>query len=83
MTSDEGETYKFVIPVKPEGNVEDWMGRIDAEMKRTLHFLTKEAIFLYARMDRMEWIKKQIGMIAIIGTQIWWTFAVEDVFKLV
>jgi dynein heavy chain len=36
MTSDEGEEYKFVIPIKPEGNVEDWMGRVDDEMKRTL-----------------------------------------------
>jgi dynein heavy chain len=31
----------------------------------------------------MEWIKKQIGMIALTGTQIWWTFSVEDVFRRV
>ena len=48
MNSDEGEQYKFVIPIKPEGNIEDWMGRIEAEMKRTLHYMTKEAIFWYA-----------------------------------
>jgi dynein heavy chain, axonemal len=45
MVSDEGEEYKFVMPVRPEGNVEDWMGRVDAEMKRTLQYYTKEAIF--------------------------------------
>jgi hypothetical protein len=61
MTSDEGETYKFVMPIKPEGNVEDWMGRVDEEMKRTLHFYCKEAIFFYARTNRMDWIKKQLG----------------------
>jgi dynein heavy chain len=83
MVSDEGEEYKFVMPVRPEGNVEDWMGRVDAEMKRTLQYLTKEAIFNYAREDRIEWIRKQIGMVSIIGTQIWWTFSVEDVFKRV
>jgi len=48
MNSDEDESYKFVIPVKPEGNIEDWMGRVEAEMKRTLHYITKEAIFWYA-----------------------------------
>jgi dynein heavy chain len=83
MVSDEGEEYKFVMPVRPEGNVEDWMGRVDAEMKRTLHYYTKEAIFNYAREDRIDWIRKQLGMVSIIGTQIWWTFAVEDVFKRV
>ena len=31
----------------------------------------------------MEWIKNQIGMIALVGTQIWWTFQVEDVFRRV
>jgi dynein heavy chain len=83
MCSDEGETYKFVMPVKPEGNVEDWMGRIDDEMKRSLKFYTKESIFFYARTNRMDWIKKQLGMVAIIGTQVWWTFAVEDVFEAI
>lgn len=32
-------------------------------------------------MTRLDWIQKQIGMIALVGTQIWWTFAVEDVFR--
>jgi dynein heavy chain len=81
MNSDEGEQYKFVIPIKPEGNIEDWMGKIDSEMKRTLKYMTKESIFWYAQDIRMDWIKKQIGMVAIIGTQIWWTYAIEDVFR--
>ena len=34
-------------------------------------------------MDRTEWIKKQVGMIALVGTQVWWTFSVEDVFERV
>jgi len=83
MNSDEGETYGFVMPVKPEGNVEEWMGRVDDEMKRTLHYMIKESVFFYARENRIEWIRKQLGMIAIIGTQIWWTYSVEDVFKRV
>ena len=68
MMSEETEQYKFVIPIKPEGNIEDWLGRVEAEMKRTLHYLTKEAIFWYAQSNRLDWIKKQLGMIAIVGT---------------
>jgi len=81
MTSDEGECYQFETPVKPEGNIEDWMTRVDLEMKKTLHVLAKKATFFYAKMDRVEWIKQQLGMVALVGTQIWWTFQVEDVFR--
>jgi dynein heavy chain len=83
MISDEGEKYDFETPQKPEGAVEDWMNKIDAEMKKTLHTIVKKAVFHYAKEERMEWIKKQIGMIALTGTQIWWTFSVEDVFRRV
>jgi len=36
MVSDEGEEYMFETPVKPDGNVEDWMNKVDEEMKATL-----------------------------------------------
>jgi dynein heavy chain, axonemal len=83
MVSDEGEEYEFVTPVKPEGNVEDWMNKTDDEMKASLLTITKIAVFNYAKSDRVEWIGQQIGMVALVGTQIWWTFAVEDVFRRV
>lgn len=74
MVSDEGEEYEFENPVKPEGNVEDWMTRVDEEMKNSLLIITKRAVFHYAKTERIEWIKQQIGMVALVGTQIWWTF---------
>lgn len=80
MTSDEGEEWEFEVPVKPEGSVEDWMNKVDDEMKSSLTLMAKKATFNYAKTDRIEWICDQIGMIALLGTQIWWTFAVEDVF---
>lgn len=67
--------------MKPEGKVEEWMCRIDDEMKRTLTTLAKKAVYQYAKEDRIEWIRSQLGMIAVVGTQIWWTFAIEDVFR--
>jgi dynein heavy chain len=83
MYSDEGEHYDFETPVKPEGNIEDWMNKIDDEMKDSLHTITKRAVYNYAKEERLEWIEKQIGMVAVVGTQIWWTFAIEDVFQRV
>lgn len=66
MTSDEGETYQFENPVKPEGNIEDWMTRVDEEMKKTLHVFCKKAVFFYAKMDRVDWLLKQLGMVALV-----------------
>jgi dynein heavy chain len=83
MTSDEGEKYEFETPVKPEGKIEDWMNKVDDEMKATLTLFAKKGVFNYAKTDRIEWINQQVGMIGLLGTQIWWTFAVEDVFAQV
>jgi dynein heavy chain len=80
MMSDEGEEYDFETPVKPDGNVEDWMNKVDDEMKDSLQTITKKAVYYYAKNERTDWIKGEIGMVAVVGTQIWWTFSVEDVF---
>lgn len=58
MISDESEKYDFETPTKPEGAVEDWMNKVDVEMKKTLQVITKKAVFYYAKEDRLEWIKK-------------------------
>jgi len=68
MTSDEDEKYQFETPLKPEGKPEDWLVKLDAEMKKTLQVFVKRAVFNYAKSDRIEWIKKEIGMVAIVGT---------------
>jgi len=81
MVSEEDEQYEFEAVVKPENNIEEWMLKVEDEMKRTLHIHAKKAVFQFAKEDRVEWIGKQLGMIALVGSQIWWTFAIEDVFK--
>lgn len=85
MVSEEGESFNFETLQKPEGNVEDWMNRIDDEMKKTLHIITKIATYNYAKEERIKWIQNpsSLGMVALVGTQIWWTFSVLDVFSRV
>ena len=83
MTSDEGESFEFEVPQKPEGAVEDWMTRVEDEMKNTLHVTAKKAIMFYAKEKRTKWITEHLGMITVVGTQVWWTFSVEDVFSRV
>ena len=83
MIADDGESYEFLNPVKPEGAVEVWMNKIDDAMRETLKRYTKEGVYYYAESDRIQWILDNLGMVSIAGTQIWWTWAVEDVFRRV
>ena len=49
-------------------------------MRSTLRKITKEGVYMFAKMEREDWIEKYLGMVTIVGTQIWWTWRVEDVF---
>lgn len=40
-------------------------------------------MFYYAKKERTVWVIENLGMTAIVGTQIWWTWRVEDVFRKV
>jgi dynein heavy chain len=81
MVSSEGEVFNFFKPALIEGRVEEWMTFVENEMKRSNRSLTKEAIFHYASMDRLAWLQQYLGMVGLAGSQVWWTWEVEDVFK--
>jgi dynein heavy chain len=83
MISEEGESFNFFEPYKPDGPVEVWMSNVDKIMISTLRKLTKEGVFNYAKMEREDWLRKYICMICLVGKQIWWTWRVEDVFRKV
>ncbi len=51
MVSSESESFNFKNPVSTEGAVEKWMTAVEAEMRKTLHGITKEAIFHYPKVE--------------------------------
>lgn len=81
MVSEEGEEYDFKKKVMPNDAVEKWMNKVDDAMIDTLHWKIKEGVYNYAKSERVQWVIDNLGMITVVGTQIWWTFAVEDVFR--
>jgi dynein heavy chain len=83
MYSDEREHFDLHAAQKAEGPVEEWMRTVDEAMQDTLQRLSKTAVYYYANKERVPWLKDYIGMVAILGTQIWWTFGVEDAFRMV
>lgn len=83
MRSVEGEEFEFQELIKPEGPVEIWMKKFEAEMQASLHRKTKEGIYFYSKRDREKWIQESMGMVTVTARQIWWTWRVEDVFARV
>ena len=83
MSAGADEKFDFRTHSPTEGPVEVWMNLVECEMVRTLQSITKEAVFHYARTPRLDWISQNLGMVTIVGGQIWWTWEVEDAFRRV
>jgi dynein heavy chain len=82
--SSEKEGYDFVQLTPIDGAVEVWMTAIEDEMHHSLNVITKEGVFAYAHANsRQDWLKDVLGMVSLVGSQIWWTWEVEDVFRRV
>ncbi|CAM9103575.1 unnamed protein product [Discosporangium mesarthrocarpum] len=83
MGSSEGENFSLREPVPVEGPVESWMTAVEDEMAVSLGAITKEGVYGYAHEQRERWITNVLGMVSLVGSQIWWTWEVEDAFRLV
>eukprot|EP01059_Diplonema_ambulator_P016442 TRINITY_DN279_c0_g1_i2.p1 TRINITY_DN279_c0_g1~~TRINITY_DN279_c0_g1_i2.p1 ORF type:complete len:4165 (+),score=1710.28 TRINITY_DN279_c0_g1_i2:209-12703(+) len=79
--SQEREHLKFDNPVNTEGlPVERWLTNVLAEVRSTLQGLLKASVFHYPKKPRLQWIDESKGMCSLAGSQIWWTYQVEDSF---
>jgi hypothetical protein len=63
--------------------VESWMANVEAEMRRTLRTISKEAVYYYPKTPRINWIHQFPGMVTLSGSQVWWTWEVEEAFRQV
>ena len=79
--SQEREPLVFDNTVNTEGfAVEKWLSAVLIEVRRTLRGLLKGSVFFYPKKPRLQWIDESKGMCGLAGSQIWWTFQVEDAF---
>ncbi|OQR81950.1 dynein heavy chain, partial [Thraustotheca clavata] len=83
IESSEGEGFTFRTVSVVEGPVEQWMTGVEDEIRVTLQLIAKEGVFHYARTPRTQWLGDVLGMVGLVGSQIWWTWEVEDVFHRV
>ena len=77
MSCVEKESFTCHNSVPVEGAVENWMTNVENEMHNSLKLITKEGVFIYSSHKRTEWLQCVLGMVGLVGSQIWWTWEVE------
>ncbi|XP_066905836.1 dynein axonemal heavy chain 6 isoform X2 [Halyomorpha halys] len=81
MISSEGEKVKFVKRLKAQGNVEDWLGKVEDAMFISLYRLMKLSIDDFPTKKRTEWVLCHASQIILAVSQIMWARNVQLVLN--
>ncbi|XP_030585284.1 LOW QUALITY PROTEIN: dynein heavy chain 1, axonemal-like [Archocentrus centrarchus] len=81
MYSAEGEEVKLFLPVRPTGNVEDWLRDVEKSMKATLRDNIDRSLKDYPEQSRVEWVLSWPGQVVIAGCQVFWTAEVSKALE--
>ncbi len=65
-----------------DGPVEDWLGRVEAEMRSTLRALMIQCIASHKKQKKDKWIKDWAGQLVLTVSQLSWTSDCVKVLSL-
>lgn len=74
------EIVPFYEPCDCSGKVENWLNRLTAKMRETLHILFRSSVIAYEEKPREVWVFDWPAQPALCTTQIWWTTDVNIAF---
>lgn len=78
ISSDDGQPLRLADPVVPEGNIEEWLGSLETEIKRTVGRAVQTAALDCETMQIEPLTHKHPAQVALLAMQILWTLEVED-----
>ncbi|XP_060766195.1 dynein axonemal heavy chain 1 [Neoarius graeffei] len=78
MYSSEGEEVQLLHPVRPTGNVENWLGGVEKSMKLSLRDNIERSVKAYPEVPRTKWVLSWPGQVVIAGCQTFWTAEVSE-----
>ena len=73
MYSADGEYVHYMKPVVLDGPVEHWLGKVEAEMRKTLRLLMGQCRIAQKKTKRDTWINDWAGQLVIAISQLGWT----------
>jgi len=74
----ENETIDLTTPVNAEGNIEDWMYKIELEMRASLHDIIRQASVDCLSQDIKTFIKGYNAQTCLLGIMLQWTLESQD-----
>ncbi|XP_038627172.1 dynein heavy chain 1, axonemal [Tachyglossus aculeatus] len=78
MYSGDGEEVQLSKSIYPDGNVEEWLLKVEYGMKTSICDLIKRAIKAYPQNPRTTWVLSWPGQVIIAGCQTFWTKEVSE-----
>lgn len=75
------EDMPFIEAVLAEGNIEDWLGRVEKEMQRSVKSRCLAGANDCLNMGFREFVKEYQSQIALLGIQILWTTKVTEALE--
>ncbi|XP_073976967.1 dynein heavy chain at 16F isoform X2 [Rhodnius prolixus] len=81
IISPEGETIDFRKTEKARGNVEEWLGRVEAAMFQSVHDLLAIGLSDLSEMTKSAWVLSHASQVVLVGSQIFWAVCVHYIFN--
>jgi dynein heavy chain len=81
MYSGEGEMIPLEEPFYPRGNVEDWLYRVEQQMKLSVRKSISDGLGTYYKKIREEWVLEWPGQTVLSVCQTYWTKEVTEALK--
>ena len=72
------ERIDLTEPVKAEGNIEDWLKKLEEEMRKTIKDILRDASRDCIQLSFDVFVNKYCAQAALTGLQLLWTYHVTD-----
>lgn len=78
FTANEEEVVVLEEPVKAEGQIEDWLNKLEKEMQKTLRKICQNAAQECYTMGLKEFTEANISQVSLLGIQFLWTTRLQE-----
>jgi dynein heavy chain len=78
MISAEGEKVPLSKNLKARGNVEEWLGAVEADMVKSLKREMKQGHLTYEDLPRPDWVLSRFAQIVACVCSIMWSYGTEE-----
>ncbi|KAJ1569497.1 Dynein heavy chain 1, axonemal [Cladochytrium tenue] len=81
LFSAEGERIDVAEPFYPKGAVEEWLLKVEDQMRKSIKQVIKEGLACYTAKPRTEWVLDWPGQVVLSVSQTFWTKEVTEALK--